>query len=174
MSSRFTPSPSKGYNTRSSRSTSSRRPRFLSRSICVLLLIAIFFWTQSSQPEAHVYSPDGLLHVNSEGKHPILELIERSESQWKRKLERQSKTLKQAVDVYKRRYKRAPPKGFDIWQVCTLRSSVLAHSIQVGVCHISRRPARRRIRLDPCSPPAILGCRPLRPARNSGRLGVPP
>lgn len=28
---------------------------------------------------------------------------------------RQSKTLQEAVAEYKRRYERAPPKGFDIW-----------------------------------------------------------
>jgi len=42
-------------------------------------------------------------------------LIERSETQWKRKLERQSKTLKAAVREYRRRYKRPPPKHFEIW-----------------------------------------------------------
>jgi hypothetical protein len=68
-----------------------------------------------AQPADHVYRTDGLLDVNPKGKHPIIELIDRSETQWKRKLERQSKTLKQAVDEYRRRYKRSPPKGFEIW-----------------------------------------------------------
>jgi hypothetical protein len=63
----------------------------------------------------HVYRPDGLLQVNPKGKHPILELIERSEAQWKAKFDRQSKTLTQAVTEYKRRYKRSPPKGFELW-----------------------------------------------------------
>lgn len=77
------------------------------------------------QSERHVYRTDGLLDVNPKAKHPILELIERSETQWKRKIERQSKTLKQAVDEYKLRYKRSPPKGFQIWWVstCTLTFS---------------------------------------------------
>lgn len=30
---------------------------------------------------------------------------------------RQSKTLTEAVEEYKRRYKRLPPKGFDDWRV---------------------------------------------------------
>ncbi|KAF8487547.1 hypothetical protein JB92DRAFT_3022176 [Gautieria morchelliformis] len=63
----------------------------------------------------HVYRSDGLLEVNPEGKHPILELIARSEAQWKSKFDRQSKTLTQAVTEYKRRYKRSPPKGFELW-----------------------------------------------------------
>ncbi|KAF8487546.1 glycosyl transferase family 90-domain-containing protein [Gautieria morchelliformis] len=132
-----------------------RRPRLLSWSLCIILLIAIVFWPQKrstrpsptrqkrpdasvlhqarafadvpvppkkrkqqrtpAQPAEHVYRTDGLLDVNPKGKHPILELIDRSETQWKRKLERQSKTLKQAVDEYRRRYKRSPPKGFEIW-----------------------------------------------------------
>ncbi|KAF8511776.1 hypothetical protein JB92DRAFT_2831055 [Gautieria morchelliformis] len=71
-----------------------------------------------AQPAAHVYRTDGLLDINPKGKHPILELIDRSETQWKRKLERQSKTLKQAVDEYRRRYKRSPPKGLPRSETC--------------------------------------------------------
>jgi hypothetical protein len=133
-----------------------RRSRLLPWCLCVLVLIAIVFWSRKSdtvprpkapqkhpnavvppwpspQPDAHrlgktpqkqptsvefeehVYRADGLLDVNPKGRHPILELMERSETQWKRKVKHQSKTLKQAVNEYKRRYKRLPPKGFDIW-----------------------------------------------------------
>lgn len=70
--------------------------------------------------EDHVYRADGLLDVNPKGRHPIPELIERSEIQWKRKVERQSKSLKQAVNEYKRRYKRPPPRGFEIWYVFSM------------------------------------------------------
>lgn len=66
----------------------------------------------------HVYRLDGLLEVNAKGSHPIMELIDRSETQWKRKLERQSKTLDAAVREYRRRYKRPPPKHFEVWYVC--------------------------------------------------------
>ncbi|BGP40133.1 hypothetical protein JCM10450v2_004112 [Rhodotorula kratochvilovae] len=47
--------------------------------------------------------------------HPILTLIKRAEQDWNRKVRRQSKTLKDAVVEYRRRYKRNPPKGFDKW-----------------------------------------------------------
>ncbi|GAA5821220.1 hypothetical protein JCM3770_006880 [Rhodotorula araucariae] len=47
--------------------------------------------------------------------HPILTLIKRAEQDWNRKVHRQSKTLKDAVVEYRRRYKRNPPKGFDKW-----------------------------------------------------------
>lgn len=47
--------------------------------------------------------------------HPILTLIRKAEQKWKRKVARQSKTLKEASAEYRRRYKRNPPKGFDEW-----------------------------------------------------------
>lgn len=68
-----------------------------------------------SKPNLHSYRQDGLLEVNPKGKHPIYELIERAEIQWKRKIQKQSKTFEDAVKEYKRRYKRRPPKGFDLW-----------------------------------------------------------
>ncbi|KAF9561686.1 hypothetical protein CPC08DRAFT_742417 [Agrocybe pediades] len=63
----------------------------------------------------HTYRPDGLLEVNEEGPHPIYELISRAQQQWEAKLEGASTTLDEAVAEYKRRYNRAPPKGFDLW-----------------------------------------------------------
>ncbi|WRT67552.1 uncharacterized protein IL334_004524 [Kwoniella shivajii] len=51
--------------------------------------------------------------------HPIFKLMERGEKRWTELLERQSKTLPQAVTEYRHRYGRAPPKGFDQWwQFC--------------------------------------------------------
>jgi len=63
----------------------------------------------------HTYLPNGILKVNPNGSHPILELIRTAEENWQAKLDRASKTLEEAVAEYKRRYKRAPPKGFDDW-----------------------------------------------------------
>ncbi|KAH0581650.1 hypothetical protein H2248_011347 [Termitomyces sp. 'cryptogamus'] len=63
----------------------------------------------------HVYSPNGLLHVNPDGIHPVLALIRRAEDEWDRKLDRASRTLEEAVREYKRRYRRDPPAGFDDW-----------------------------------------------------------
>ncbi|BEJ14671.1 hypothetical protein CspHIS471_0404380 [Cutaneotrichosporon sp. HIS471] len=63
----------------------------------------------------HTYLSNGHLVPNPAGQHPIFDLIERSETEWKRKLDSQSKTLREAVDEYRRRYNRAPPKGFDKW-----------------------------------------------------------
>jgi hypothetical protein len=63
----------------------------------------------------HRFRPDGLVEVNEDGAHPIYELISRAEREWEDKLKRASKTLGEAVDEYRRRYNRRPPKGFDLW-----------------------------------------------------------
>lgn len=65
----------------------------------------------------HKYLPNGMLEMNPDGAHPILELIKTAEDKWQKKLERASRTLEEAVVEYKRRYKRAPPKGFDDWYI---------------------------------------------------------
>lgn len=72
-------------------------------------------FAKTKGPTLHKYRQDGLLEVNPKGRHPIYELIETAEIQWKRKLQKQSKSFDQAVKEYKRRYKRSPPKGFDLW-----------------------------------------------------------
>ena len=65
--------------------------------------------------EKHTYRADGLLEVNPNGPHPIFKLIRDAEVAWKNKHRRASKTLREAVVEYKRRYKRDPPRGFDHW-----------------------------------------------------------
>lgn len=63
----------------------------------------------------HSYRSDGLLEVNPNGTHPIFELIKKAEAAWNVKLRKASGTLHEATDEYVRRYKRAPPLGFDKW-----------------------------------------------------------
>jgi len=65
----------------------------------------------------HFFSTTGHLHVspNSSSPHPIPLLLALGEKKWESLLARQSRTLVQAVEEYKRRYHRPPPKGFDIW-----------------------------------------------------------
>ncbi|KIY64389.1 glycosyltransferase family 90 protein [Cylindrobasidium torrendii FP15055 ss-10] len=48
-------------------------------------------------------------------RHPIHDVISYSQAQWDKKVRRASKTLREAVAEYKRRYKRSPPRGFDKW-----------------------------------------------------------
>jgi hypothetical protein len=71
--------------------------------------------TPVKAPGKHIYLSNGLLQVNEDGPHPIYELMEQAEKDWKRKLEQASTTLEQAVREYRRRYHRYPPKGFDLW-----------------------------------------------------------
>lgn len=59
---------------------------------------------------------NGMLEVDASSTiHPVYQLMRDARRDWDAKLARQSKTLKQAVDEYVRRYRRAPPPGFDKW-----------------------------------------------------------
>lgn len=48
-------------------------------------------------------------------EHPIPRLMAEAEDKFRGLLARQSKTLEAAVEEYRRRYGREPPKGFDGW-----------------------------------------------------------
>ncbi|EMD36971.1 glycosyltransferase family 90 protein [Gelatoporia subvermispora B] len=48
-------------------------------------------------------------------EHPIPKLMAEAEDNFRQLLARQSRTLQEAVDEYKRRYNRDPPHGFDEW-----------------------------------------------------------
>lgn len=63
----------------------------------------------------HKYLENGLLQVNPKGQHPIYDMLAKGKEVWEGKLEKASTTLGQAVNEYRRRYGRAPPKGFDRW-----------------------------------------------------------
>jgi hypothetical protein len=47
--------------------------------------------------------------------HPIFQLIQNAREEWYQKVAVQSKTLRQAVEEYRRRYDMEPPAGFDKW-----------------------------------------------------------
>ena len=47
--------------------------------------------------------------------HPIPKLMAEAQTKFKKMITGQSKTLAEAVQEYKRRYGRNPPKGFDEW-----------------------------------------------------------
>ncbi|OCF34447.1 hypothetical protein I316_03961 [Kwoniella heveanensis BCC8398] len=69
-----------------------------------------------SQRSANHSIQNGYLKVDPQSTvHPIYQLIRDARAEWDEKVRRQSKTLKEAVEEYKRRYKRMPPKGFDKW-----------------------------------------------------------
>lgn len=83
------------------------------------------YYPWKSALEEHTYTPDGLLTVNPNGPHPIFELMDNAERDWKAKLQRASKTLDEAVMEYERRYKRPPPLGFDKWWDYVVKHDVL-------------------------------------------------
>lgn len=68
---------------------------------------------------------DGLIYLADKARpganpdiqvvHPILHLIQNAKKQWEEKVQSQSRTLQEAVATYRRKYERAPPKGFDKW-----------------------------------------------------------
>ncbi len=59
---------------------------------------------------------DGFLRASKDDPvHPITQLIAQNREHWRRLLQRQSTTLAGAVEEYRRRYNRPPPKGFDQW-----------------------------------------------------------
>ena len=83
------------------------------------LFSIIFSISDLNNLPKHTLNGNGLLITNPDGAHPIYELTRRAKFEWGRKHRRASKTLRQAVDEYKRRYGRLPPRGFDHWCVTT-------------------------------------------------------
>ncbi|GAA5925177.1 uncharacterized protein JCM15063_004946 [Sporobolomyces koalae] len=64
--------------------------------------------------------------VLEEGKpHPIPAMMAKAKEQWRNLKTRQSKTFREAVAEYKRRYGRRPPKGFDRWYAFAKAHKVL-------------------------------------------------
>jgi hypothetical protein len=58
----------------------------------------------------------GMLRVDpTSAVHPVYQLIRDARAAWDAKVARQSTSLRQAADEYVRRYRRAPPAGFDRW-----------------------------------------------------------
>ncbi|ORY32933.1 hypothetical protein BCR39DRAFT_522439 [Naematelia encephala] len=57
--------------------------------------------------------------------HPIIGLLRDGEKKWTDLVSGQSRTLQQAVQTYKERWNRNPPKGFDLWWQFAENSNVL-------------------------------------------------
>jgi hypothetical protein len=57
-------------------------------------------------------------------QHPIPELIRLGKLKWQKKLENQSKSFKETIQEYKRRYGKTPPKGFDKWYAWARENNV--------------------------------------------------
>ena len=85
----------------------------------------------------HAFTGDGRLLVNPDAPHPIFQLIRDAEAAWDAKLARASKTLDEAIAEYRRRYRRAPPLGFDKWYVRVVpapqRETICDHTTVGGI-----------------------------------------
>ena len=68
--------------------------------------------TEVADPKEWTYSANSF---KIDEVHPIERLSLRAEKEFEKMVDRQSKTLEEAVAEYKRRYKRAPPPHFDTW-----------------------------------------------------------
>ena len=76
--------------------------------------------TTGSAPSNH----NGLYGLIGSKKHPIELLVETAKARHAKMLERQSKTLEEAVTEYRRRYSREPPPGFDNWYKAAVDANV--------------------------------------------------
>lgn len=88
--------------------------------------------TATHLPQAHQYSPTGHLIVSEheDAEHPIPQLLALGERRWEEMVNRQSRTLGEAVEEYERRYGRRPPKGFDLWY------AVPSYLTRIGRSHL--------------------------------------
>lgn len=77
--------------------------------------------------------------------HPILGLLVEGERKWADLVERQSRTLEEAVVEYKKRYGRNPPKGFDHWWSFAQGAQVLLPD-EVRLCPPCFTPAGQAAR----------------------------
>ncbi|GAA5873960.1 hypothetical protein JCM8547_001588 [Rhodosporidiobolus lusitaniae] len=86
----------------------------------------------NEEETVHSFRPNGQLYVEPvstfptpPAPHPILSLVKRAEMQWNDKVKRQSKSLRDAVHEYRRRYKRNPPRGFEKWWAYAKQNRVI-------------------------------------------------
>ena len=103
-------------------------------------------------------SYSGLLGLTSGQKHPIEILFQDARRKQAHLVERQSKSLAEAVINYKKRYNREPPPGFDEWYhaAISLNATIIDDYDSVMAnfepyWSISARELRARVRqvLDP-------------------------
>lgn len=74
-------------------------------------------YISSSEPFSHIIPANkpNLEDSVTEKSHPIAQLIRHAKENFDNVFSRQSKTLQEAVEEYRRRYKMPPPPHFDAW-----------------------------------------------------------
>ncbi|GAA6060113.1 hypothetical protein JCM10212_003521 [Sporobolomyces blumeae] len=68
---------------------------------------------------------DGRIPLKEGEVHPVPAMMAKAKEEWRQLKARQSKTFKEAVNEYKRRHGRRPPKGFDRWYAFAKSHKVL-------------------------------------------------
>jgi len=76
-------------------------------------------------PTAHVNTPLGPIPMDLSKGHPAAQLIKAAEAEFQRTLDRQSKSLADAVREYRRRNGIMPPPHFDKWYEFATRNGVV-------------------------------------------------
>ncbi|UKZ50390.1 hypothetical protein TrVGV298_004650 [Trichoderma virens] len=76
-------------------------------------LLSNFWMIRDAQESAKIFGP--------EREHPVEGLVRSGKANFKSLLKTQSKTYKEAVEEYQRRYYAAPPPGFEAWYEFAVR-----------------------------------------------------
>lgn len=105
-----------------------KKPWILTLSTALVLTMVMLYISPSP---VSPYSQTATYDKTS-SDHPVLQLTRNAQSAFNETLNRQSKTLHQAVREYKRRYQMPPPPGFDHWyKFATERNTVLIDEFDV-------------------------------------------
>jgi hypothetical protein len=103
-----------------------RKPWMIALSTAIVFTMILLY--NSPSPVA----PYTSTYDKTSCDHPVLQLTRNAQSVFNATLKRQSKTFKEAVVEYKRRYKMPPPPGFDEWyKFATDRETVLIDEFDV-------------------------------------------
>ena len=87
-------------------------------TVVINLLFAVRSLTAYRTP-SDIYDP---VHLSKSGpRHPILQLVQRTQNEFQAINARQSKTFQEAVTEYQRRYQMPPPPHFDEWYKFAVR-----------------------------------------------------
>ena len=66
----------------------------------------------------------GFQESHAGGNHPVEDLIREARAEFSAMVEKQSKSLQEAMQEYQRRYQRDPPPGFDRWYQMAVEANV--------------------------------------------------
>ena len=107
-----------------------RRPQLATLfGLFIIIAGSLFLLRRHTPPEPIDVTPPELkkdLPPSTERSHPIHQLITKAEAEFKALKDKQSGTLAQAVEEYRRRYKLPPPPNFDKWyEFATAKGVVL-------------------------------------------------